>query len=210
METPGHIETLRVVGGNVALDFVNTQGGVPDREEPEDEFLRSYEDLVAWAHRLGLVTGAEMGRLLRSARAQPRRAGATYRRALLLRGHLYELFRAVALGRRVPRRSIEVLRDAEADALARGELVSSGGRYRWGWAGSDDLARPLWPVAHAAADLLTSERLERVKACRACRWLFVDESKNRSRRWCTMEECGTHEKMRRYVARRAALRNRRA
>jgi predicted RNA-binding Zn ribbon-like protein len=64
----------------------------------------------------------------------------------------------------------------------------------------------LWPVAYAATELLTSGPLGRVKNCAGCNWLFVDESKNRSRRWCSMEECGTHAKMRRYVARRAAKR----
>jgi predicted RNA-binding Zn ribbon-like protein len=53
---------------------------------------------------------------------------------------------------------------------------------------------------------LTSGPLGRVKGCAGCNWLFVDESKNKSRRWCSMEECGTHAKMRRYVARRAAKR----
>jgi len=62
----------------------------------------------------------------------------------------------------------------------------------------------LSPVVHAAVELLTSGPLDRVKACAGCHWLFVDESKNRSRRWCTMEVCGTNEKVRRYLARRAA------
>jgi len=63
-------------------------------------------------------------------------------------------------------------------------------------------------VVHAATGLLTSGPLDRVKDCAACRWLFVDESRNRSRRWSTMEECGTHEKVRRYLERRAARRKR--
>ena len=65
----------------------------------------------------------------------------------------------------------------------------------------------LWPVAHAATVLLTSGGLDRLKLCAGCHWLFLDASRNRSRRWCTMEVCGTHEKMRRYVAKRAARRD---
>jgi predicted RNA-binding Zn ribbon-like protein len=76
----------------------------------------------------------------------------------------------------------------------------------WKWALGEDLAGVLWPVAHSAIELLISGPLGRVKGCAGCNWLFVDESKNRSRRWCSMEECGTHAKMRRYVARRAAKR----
>jgi predicted RNA-binding Zn ribbon-like protein len=63
------------------------------------------------------------------------------------------------------------------------------------------LAGVLWPMAHSATELLVAGLLGRVKGCTECNWPFVDESKNRSRRWCAMEECGTHAKMRRYVAR---------
>jgi hypothetical protein len=64
----------------------------------------------------------------------------------------------------------------------------------------------LWPIAHAALELLTDAELHRVKRCAGCPWLFLDHSKNTSRRWCAMNDCGTHAKVRRYVARRAALR----
>jgi predicted RNA-binding Zn ribbon-like protein len=36
--------------------------------------------------------------------------------------------------------------------------------------------------------------------------LFLDRSKNGSRRWCSMDDCGTDLKKRRYVATRAARR----
>jgi predicted RNA-binding Zn ribbon-like protein len=64
----------------------------------------------------------------------------------------------------------------------------------------------LWPVAHAAAALLTGPDVYRVKQCAGCPWLFLDRSRNGSRRWCAMTDCGTNEKIRRYVARRAARR----
>jgi predicted RNA-binding Zn ribbon-like protein len=68
------------------------------------------------------------------------------------------------------------------------------------------LQSPLWPVAEAAYRLLTGPDLQRVKRCAGCPWLFLDSSKNGSRRWCSMEVCGTHEKIRRYVNRRAERR----
>ncbi|WP_372443637.1 CGNR zinc finger domain-containing protein [Nucisporomicrobium flavum] len=63
---------------------------------------------------------------------------------------------------------------------------------------------PLRPVVHAAVQLLTTGALDRIKRCGGCRFLFSDESKNRSRRWCSMDDCGTAEKSRRYVAVRRA------
>jgi predicted RNA-binding Zn ribbon-like protein len=61
----------------------------------------------------------------------------------------------------------------------------------------------LWPVARSAADLLTSQEQSRVRECAAsdCGWLFLDLSRNRSRRWCDMETCGNRTKARRHYAR---------
>jgi predicted RNA-binding Zn ribbon-like protein len=205
METPDGIARMRLVGGSLALDFVNTRGGRPT-PSAEDEVLHDYDDLVAWGRHVGMLTEAEAVRLLRRARRDPDEAQRAYQRAVRLRGYLYELFRAVAAGRPPPRRYTAALRSDEADALGRAELVRGNSGFRWSWAHDDDLARPLRPVVHAAVALLTAGPLQRVKRCDGCRWLFIDESRNRSRRWCAMEDCGTAEKVRRYLARRAAAR----
>jgi predicted RNA-binding Zn ribbon-like protein len=207
METPDYIERLRVVGGDLALDFVNTVDGEPG-SDPGFEHLQSYEDLVAWGHRVGIFSEERARRLLREARERPSEAGATHARALELRDDLYELFRALAWGIRPSPENVEALRRAESDALSRARLAPGERGFTWEWPDGGDLDGVLWPVVHAATELLTSGPLDRVKACAGCRWLFVDESRNRSRRWCTMEECGTHEKVRRYLERRAAKRKR--
>jgi predicted RNA-binding Zn ribbon-like protein len=205
VETPDYIKRLRIVGGNLALDFVNTVDGEPDGDTGFDN-LQSYGDLVAWGCRVGVLSEERARRLLREARRRSSEAEATHVRALGLRDDLYELFRAVARGTRPSLESMEALRRAESEALSRARLAPGDGGFVWEWPDEGDLAGVLWPVVHAATELLTSGPLDRVKACAGCHWLFVDESKNRSRRWCTMEECGTHEKVRRYLERRAARR----
>ena len=205
METPEHILALRLVGGNLALDFANTAEGTPEGEI-EREHLFGYQDLAFWGHRVGLLSGEDVERLLQKCHERPVEADAVFARALEFRGHLYGLFRTVAEGDDPPVEDVEALRRFECEALSRAKLVPSGDGFAWQWAAGDDLSGVLWPVAHAATELLTSGPLGRVKNCAGCNWLFVDESKNRSRRWCSMEECGTHAKMRRYVARRAAKR----
>jgi predicted RNA-binding Zn ribbon-like protein len=205
VETPDYIERLRVVGGNLALDFVNTVDGEPDGP-PGFDTLRSYEDLIAWGFHVGLLGEERARRLVREARERASEAEAVHARALELRDDLNDIFRAVARGTRPPFESVEALRRAESEALSRARLAPGDGGYVWEWPDERDLAGVLWPVAHAATGLLTSGPLDRLKACAGCWWLFVDESRNRSRRWCTMEECGTHEKVRRYLERRAAKR----
>jgi predicted RNA-binding Zn ribbon-like protein len=207
VETPEYIRSLRVVAGDLALDFVNTQDGAPE-EPPGFECLQSPGDLVAWALRVGLLSEEGADRALRRARRRRADADAAYARALVLRRSLYAIFRAVALASTPPPGELTALREAESEALAHGVLTPAGGSFAWTWEVESEPAGPLWCVTHAATELLTSPRLARVKRCDACRWLFLDTSKNRSRRWCTMEECGTHEKVKRYVARRAARRSR--
>ncbi len=86
----------------------------------------------------------------------------------------------------------------DAQERRRGRLAP-GDPYAWAWERPD----PLWPVAVAAVDLLRDpERLARVKRCAQCSWLFLDRSRNGSRRWCSMGECGAQVKMRRYRAAR--------
>jgi predicted RNA-binding Zn ribbon-like protein len=103
--------------------------------------------------------------------------------------------------------------DADLEALARAAAAATAARrlepqpdggYAFVWPESDELEQILWPVALSAAELLTSEDRARVKECAndSCRWLFLDRSKNRSRRWCLMRDCGNQAKARRFRARR--------
>jgi predicted RNA-binding Zn ribbon-like protein len=201
METHEHIERLRIVGGDVAFDFVNTEDAYPPVE-----CLRGYGDLVAWSVLVGLFSAEEGERLVGEADLRPEDAEAVYRDALRLRGALYGVFRILAEGGDVPERGLETLRGYEREALSRGKLVQGDRGFSWEWKDGRDLAGMLWPVAHAATQLLTSGDLDRLKLCAGCYWVFLDASRNRSRRWCTMEVCGTDAKMRRYVAKRAAKR----
>lgn len=199
METQDYIEGLLVVGGDLSLDFVNTVDG-----EPAFDHLQSYEGLVAWGQHVGVVSEEDVHRLLREAKERPSDAEAAHARALELRGVIYETFSAIARGERPSSENLEALRREECKVLARASLVPVQDSFAWEWSGETDAGSLLGPVVHAAVELLTRGRLDRVKACAACHWLFLDLSKNKSRRWCSMEVCGTNEKIRRYVSRRAA------
>jgi predicted RNA-binding Zn ribbon-like protein len=87
------------------------------------------------------------------------------------------------------------------------QLIPSGEGFTWGWARSKtDLEQVFWPVVYAAAELLTSEKLARLGQCAGqdCGWLFLDTSRNHSRRWCEMQHCGNRVKARRHYRRRQA------
>ena len=204
METPDHIRAMRLVGGNVALDFVNTRSGPPLRE-PDTDSLHGYSDLVAWGRYAGLLSHTESERLARIARVNPGEARKTFDQAIDARATIDATFRALSRGKRPSAALLAQLASLEAEALQHGDLVEDGTGFEWRWR-ADDLGRPLWPAVHASIELLTTGRLDRLKGCGGCRFLFVDETRNGSRRWCSMEDCGTAEKMRNYVTRRAARR----
>ena len=205
METRYDVGEIALVGGNALLDLANTQSGPPGGA-PDSEALHSYDDLVRWDRRMGLLDDTQARRLTAAAARHPRLASAAFDRARRLRADAYATFEAIATDRRPPGDSVDRLHAAASEALAHATLVAEGGRFAVGWDAGDDLDLAWWPAAHAGLELLLRGPLDRVKGCGGCRYLFVDETKNRSRRWCSMDDCGTREKMRTYVAKRAARR----
>jgi len=193
---------MRLVGGNLALDLINTRTGPPDGPWSDDA-LTSYSELVAWSVYCGALTEAEAGRLRRDARADPDGARLALARTLAARDHLDDIFRAIAKGAPPNERALAALRDDEVEALAHARPVVAGA-LTWSWQDDRTLLRPVHPAVHAALELLAGGSLTRVKQCGGCTFLFHDETKNGSRRWCSMEDCGKSEKIRRYVAARRA------
>jgi predicted RNA-binding Zn ribbon-like protein len=176
---------------------------------PEDDFLRTYDDLVELGLQTDSLSEAAARRLRRSAREHPRKADAAWRRAVEVRALLDSVFRPVTEGERPPAEALNALRALVAEGVSRGRLVDAGdGSFVWSWDDDDDLDAPIWPLVHSAMELLTDGPLERVSQCGRCRWLFLDTTKNHSRRWCSMQGCGTDAKMERYVARRRERRAR--
>lgn len=200
METtprPAHIRPLPIVGGDLALDFANT---VDDPLGPERwDHISSYGDLLAWAVRVGVLSDGK--RLAELAAADPHGRRSVIAHAHDLRDALNSTFGAVVDGDDVtgPWRELRPY----AQAAVGNADVPAAGRQTWSFT---ELESPLWPIAAAAHRLLVGGELPRLKRCVACPWLFLDRSKNGSRRWCSMQFCGTNEKMRRYVRKRAARR----
>ena len=188
--------------GRLCLDLPNTLSRRPTPEPVE--LLASYGHLLAWARLAGLVDEAGARALLDAAARRPDEARRVLRRAVALREAIYAAMHAVVDGEAVPDAALDVINAEAARANAHARIVRTDAGFGWGW---DDeraaLDRPLWPVARSAAELLTSSELPLVRECAAddCAWLFIDTSKNRSRRWCDMAVCGNRAKARRHYAR---------
>jgi len=198
---------IELAGGALALDFANTVGGTHVR--PTHDHLRSYADIVRFTEMADGLDAQTAQRLARRAEQDPRRAAAVYELGIALREAIWGVFSALASGE-VPREvDLGLIGDAAAAGRARERLVYDRNGVGWSLpADGDAMERPLWEVACSAADLLTSPELDRVKECASttCEWVFLDRSKNRSRRWCDMSDCGNRAKARRFHAKKQAAR----
>jgi predicted RNA-binding Zn ribbon-like protein len=194
-------------GGLPCLDFVNTVGWrLTDRPS---EYLRSYEDLLSWGRQAGLLVPEEAEALSRQATLDPEGAQETLSRALALREAIHRAISAVIVGETQDESELSAFNRELSIALSRLRVMPAGGTYDWDWSGADGgppLDRPLWPVARSAAELLTSTKLGKVKVCagKGCGWVFLDESRNGSRRWCDSRDCGNRERVRRHLTRKRA------
>lgn len=200
------IRSLELLGGHPALDFVNTLDW-RDRA-PEDggaeECIVSFQALLAWVQRAGLVTAAEATALAIAAERDPRAASAAAREAVVLREAIHDLVIAARSGRQPPPAQLERVNHwlARAPATARLSATADG----FIWASQLPAAEPailLSRLALTAGELLASGQLRRVGCCagHGCGWLYLDSSPNRRRRWCSMEGCGNRAKAKRHYQR---------
>lgn len=193
---------FEMIGGRTCLDFVNTAS--QRREGEPKEKLASYQDLLDWAVQAEQLSEAEAADLSRLAQADPAAADAVLTRGRALREAIYRVFTSRASGVELPADDLKLI-SQEYGRAAINRVLTPGnvGVCTFEWHRHDMLDRPLWPVAVSATNLVASEDALRVKECATdnCNWLFLDLSKNRSRRWCDMKDCGNRAKARRHYSR---------
>ncbi|MFO0974533.1 MAG: ABATE domain-containing protein [Phycisphaerae bacterium] len=197
---PPPIDSTPLVGGAACVDFVNTTGA-RHAHRPRER-LRAYADLLTFARRITLLTPARLARLARGAAARPQAARRALARAVALRELLYRVLSTAARRGPLAPPDLQRFNTACARAHAGRELTWSAGRPRWRWR---DSAAPLdallAPLVRSAAELLASDRLAALRRCGECDWLFLDSTRNHTRRWCKAQ-CADRVRARRYYRRR--------
>jgi predicted RNA-binding Zn ribbon-like protein len=204
---------MRLIGGRLCLDFINTVDG-RKRDSPRRESgsadsvlgdkLVEYSDLVEWSRHSGIVTATEAERLIQASKRNVDEAKDVFDRAIALREALYRICKAIITGRRPQTVDLETVNDELLGARTHERLTHGAHGFTWEWVGGEAaLDRMLWSIAHSAAELLTTGDFSRLRECcgEECGWLFEDTSRNRSRQWCDMQDCGNLAKVRRYRTR---------
>jgi predicted RNA-binding Zn ribbon-like protein len=202
MELKG-IVNLNFIGGYICLDFANTVHNRRGNEPIADE-LQTYDDLVAWGRKAGIVDEDEGERLRAAAERHPSAAALALERARSVRDITYDVFSAMGDGKEPREGDLAKLSRSWANVMARGRLTSTPGGFVWDWERSVvGLDFMLGPITRSAVDLLTSKEPHPVRLCAAgdCSWLFLDRSRNQRRRWCEMDTCGNRAKARRHYRR---------
>ncbi len=195
----------------LALDFANTRGW-HESEDPE-ELFNTYRDIVKWCEQFGVVDSKEVAHLLKTGQNRVSAARELLHGAIALRKSLYRIFSAVAT--RIPPRDTDIdrLNEHLVKVMSKTRLVYKSPRFILHQARRNEAFHfVLDPVVRSAAKLLLSDEVGRIKKCadESCGWLFIDGSKNRSRKWCDMKDCGNRAKARRHYQRVRAGKNRSA
>jgi predicted RNA-binding Zn ribbon-like protein len=187
--------------GELCLDFVNSK--VMDvRTLPFVDLFSDYEHIVLWCRHLHILTDEDVERYLQLAKQNPFEAQNAFEKITALRDANYRTLTAVARQQEPANQDLDILNQNLSEAMQHRQVVSTPQGIHWTWAKKDGLLDwMLWPLALSTAEILTSERVQRIRECSGCYWMFMDTSRNGLRRWCDMKTCGNRAKAHRHYER---------
>ena len=189
--------------GLLCLDFTNTVFWRLQKE-PKEGF-QDYTVFVKWSQKVGLLADTAAKQLLREAEVRPDEVVQVLNRVITFREALYRIFATATDGNQPESNDLDLLNVELAKILSRTLLFQKDNKFDWGWRDDENaLDQMLWPILYSATELLTSPELIRIGMCagEGCGWLFYDKSRNRSRKWCDMDDCGNRAKARRFYKRK--------
>jgi predicted RNA-binding Zn ribbon-like protein len=192
---------FQLVAGHLALDFANT---LDYRYDPDRliDLLPTYESFLAFCRQSGIITAGQTRKLLGGVSEFD--SERVLKSVVELREALYFLILSAVHSRSPDESHLRALNGFLSEARAVNEVVWHKRRFvRSSGDVTEEPDGPLWQIADAAGVLITSSDIDNVRECseKTCRWLFLDRSRNHSRRWCDMQLCGNRSKAKRFYAR---------
>lgn len=189
------------LGGRLCLDFTNTVSW-HDSHEKAKESLTSYKKLIDWSLNTNILTNQQAFALLKRAENCQSQADMVLQQAIELRESIFRIFSSVSNQETPSSKDLSALNKFLADAYKNVKIVRTENKYSLEFfSGEEELDCMFSPIVESAINVLTSESdLSRVKKCEGypCGLLFLDTSRNRSRRWCSMADCGNRAKAKRF------------
>ncbi len=208
MKIPSRTVYLKSI--KLCLHFANTLDWHASHQPQES--LNTYSDLVNWSVSAGLLNANEAGQLILLAEESAEQADNLLRQAVTLREAIYRIFSGLAKQKPPDIDDLEIINHTLATGMARARLFVAPKGYQWGWVRlAEPLEGILWPIARSAALLITDpSMLARIGQCQdehGCGHLFLDLTRNHSRRWCSMKSCGNRAKAQRHYQRKQEAAN---
>ena len=202
------IKNWKFIGGRLCLDFVNSVGGRTEQDNinfPENIILKdkleNFNDLAAWSKETGIISDSDRKKLIDLNALKAKETDSVFKKAIELREALFRILYNVINDKEPEESMIQILNREYSTANEKRKLIYLNHKFEWQF--PKDPLEPdyiIWIIAESAAELLSSDLLSRIKMCRGenCGWLFLDNSKNKSRQWCDMKDCGNLAKVRRF------------
>jgi len=187
----------------LCLQFTNTLKWHASQSPVET--LNAFTDFVSWAQKAGIAKKKDADQLTAWAEENPTQAERALRRLITLREAIYRIIVASINEKRAEDADLQEMNAALEKPTDGAGISRTGGGFAWEW--KLDKSSPDWlagAIALSTANLLVSDRLKRVGQCAdedGCGWLFLDTTKNHSRRWCDVKDCGNRDRQRRYQER---------
>jgi predicted RNA-binding Zn ribbon-like protein len=200
---------VKLLKYRLCIDFVNTLGW-RGRDVPEEE-LQNYSDLINWSRQVGIITPQDAKKLLKKAERRPADGIRVLLGAVGLRETIYRIFAAIIENQNPAKEDMTSFNSYLANTMVFSQIINTKNGFQWDSCGNKSkMDWVLNPVIRSAADLLISDELKKLKSCSdpMCRWLFLDISRNQSRRWCDMKDCGNRAKASRFYQKRQILKGR--
>jgi predicted RNA-binding Zn ribbon-like protein len=187
-----NIETISFDGGRLCLDYINS---VHDRlEVPLNDYLQTVNDLIQWSFRAKVIDSGTLKAIEQNVLENTGQADAFFAEAINLREILYEMFLCIARDKRIPQKKLDDFNNLVSLYFPHLKIIQSDVYgEEWNYP-TGSLYLITAPILKDAYDLLLQGKQNRIRECPNCGWLFYDSSKNSSRRWCSMESCGSNVK----------------
>jgi predicted RNA-binding Zn ribbon-like protein len=198
---PQNTHNLTVVPrGDLSIEFANT---VAWRGSTPTESLHTCDDVLVWVASAKALPERAVSELCKWFVARPADATMLFSDAVEIREMLYRLLHCVASASAPASEDLRRLNRALSAASPRINLDFAGTGFGWRIEAKPTAAGILAPVLWSVADILVGPDSARVRECanNRCLWLFLDDSKNGTRRWCSMQACGNRAKAHRHYLR---------
>lgn len=196
--------TYKIVGGYLCLDFTNTVS-YRNRDAPH-EWLNTLENLCTWCQLAGILDEPSANQLLNNLKSDCEVGRSKLKSLHELREVIFRIFASIE-GEKSPEQLDIICFNAFFQGLiSKEKIVFKKDSFHLEW--TDDLSNYKKVIHHiykSTIDLMTQADLTRINKCKACYWLFYDTSRNRSRQWCVMADCGNRNKANNYNKRKRNL-----